>query len=409
MKGKAADAKPLAGHKIAFTGRLASMTRKEAAGLVRSYGGEWQPTVTRFTSMLVVGQDGWPLGPDGRLTHKLQKARRLQRLRSIAICSEADLLARVGLECPSQSLQRLSTAQLSEALQVSGERIRNWVRWGLVRPVETVSGVHYFDFQQARWIKTLCDFARSGVTPARLRRSLEQLRAWMPGVDQSLAQLAVLEQDGRLLVRLAEGQLAEPTGQGLFDFTEEPVAEALSAVPRSAVLQGSLPGPETAEQCLELGCEYEEAGRLTDAEQAYRQALLLGGPNAEICFNLANVLYAQGRKEQAAERFRQVVEIDSGFVEAWNNLGTVLSDLGQQKEACLAFQRSLDLDPSYTDAHYNLADTLDHLGREEEALPHWQAYARSDPASRWGKYARQRLDKAHRPKSGVRNQGSGVS
>jgi tetratricopeptide (TPR) repeat protein len=398
MAGTAADAKPLAGHKIAFTGRLASLTRKQAVDLVRAHGGEWQPRVTQSTSMLVVGQDGWPLGRDGSLTSKLQKARRLQRMRSITICSEADLLARVGLESPSQGLQRWSTAQLSEALQVPGERIRNWVRCGLVQPVETVSGVHYFDFQQARWAKSLCTFAQSGVSPARLRRSLEQLKAWMPEVDQSLAQLAVLEKDGRLLVRLAEGQLAEPTGQGLFDFADEPCGGTFPTCPIPGRLETCPTGLPTAEEWLQLGCEHEEAGRLPDAEQAYRQALLLGGPNAETCFNLANVLYALGRKEQAAERFRQVVEIDSGFVEAWNNLGTVLSDLGQQEEATQTFLRSLELDPLYADAHYNLADTLDQLGREEEALPHWQAYVRCDPASRWGKYARQRLDFAHRSK-----------
>jgi tetratricopeptide (TPR) repeat protein len=253
----------------------------------------------------------------------------------------------------------------------------------LIQPVETVNGVHYFEFQQARWAKTLCDFAGSGVSPERIRRSLEQLKKWLPNVDQPLAQLAVLEKDGRLVVRLPEGQLAEPTGQGLFDFTD--------ALPVRF-------DRRTAEQWFQFGFEREEAGQLTDAARAYRQAVLLGAPDAEACFNLANVLHALGEKQQAAEQFRQAVKIDGSFVEAWNNLGTVLSELGQQEEAVDALQRALQLHPLYADAHYNLADVLDQLGREKEALPHWQVYARSDPTSRWGKYARQRLDRANRPR-----------
>jgi tetratricopeptide (TPR) repeat protein len=336
--------------------------------------------------MLVVGQDGWPLDQDGRLTRKLQKARYLQRSRAVTILTEADLLARLGLECSTRGLGRLSTVQLSRTLKVSGERIRGWVRCGLLQSVETVNGVHYFEFQQARWAKTLSDFAGSGVSPERIRRSLQQLKTWMPNVDQPLAQLAVVEKDGRLVVRLPEGQLAEPTGQGLFDFTDQ---SAEAAVPVRF-------DRRSAEEWFQFGFEREEAGELPDAARAYRQAVLLGAPDPEACFNLANVLYALGEKHQAAEQFREAVKIDPGFLEAWNNLGTVLGDLGQQEEAVEALRRALQLHPLYADAHYNLADILDQLGRAKEALPHWQAYARSDPTSRWGKYARQRLDQARK-------------
>ena len=39
--------------------------------------------------------------------------------------------------------------------------------------------------------KTLCELARSGVTTPRLRKSLEQLKAWLPDAEQPLQQLAV--------------------------------------------------------------------------------------------------------------------------------------------------------------------------------------------------------------------------
>jgi tetratricopeptide (TPR) repeat protein len=386
MVEKAMDAQPLKDQRVAFTGRLACLTRARAADLVRAHGGEWLPAVTRLTSMVVVGQEGWPLGRDGRLTQDLQKARKLQRSQHISILTETDFLARLGMA--SGGPQRLSTAELSQLLKVSGERIRGWVRLGLVRPSETVHGVHYFDFRQVSWAKTLCGFARAGVTADRIRRSLEQLKTWLPEAQQPLEQLAVLERDGQLLVRLDQGKLAEPGGQRLFDFADEmPVA--------SVSMQ---PGPRTDDDWFRLGLQHEEAGRWLEAAQAYRQALAAGRPDADTCFNLGNVLYTLGRKDQAVERFRQAVEIDQRFTAAWNNLGNVLAELNEHEEAIEAFQKVLQVDPHNPEAHYNLADALEELGRTREARPHWEAYFRIDPTSRWGTYARKRLADADRPR-----------
>lgn len=373
----------LHGTRVAFTGRLASMTRREAAELVRAHGGKFVPTVTRRTSLLVIGQEGWPLRNDGRLSNKLQKARLLQRKGwSITILSEEGLLERLGLESQSEGVRgRYSMAQLARLLEVPRDRIRIWLRAGLVEPVETVHSVCYFDFQQVSGAKTLSDLAKAGVSPERIRKSLGQLCKWLGNVEQPLAQLAALEQSGQLLVRLEEGQLAESTGQLHFDFASQ----------ERPVLAEASRGPSTAEEWFALGCEHDQAERLTEAADCYRQALLIGGPDADVCFNLANVLHALGRKEQAAERYRQAVEIDREFVEAWNNLGNVLAELGQREEAVVAYRGAVELNPLYADAHYNLADLLDQLGRDTEARPHWQAYLRHDGRSEHAHYARARL------------------
>jgi NAD-dependent DNA ligase len=59
---------------VAFTGRLACMTRVEAFEVVRSHGGTPSQEVTRRTNVLVVGELGWPLLDDGRPSNKLSKA-----------------------------------------------------------------------------------------------------------------------------------------------------------------------------------------------------------------------------------------------------------------------------------------------------------------------------------------------
>jgi tetratricopeptide (TPR) repeat protein len=363
----------LAGQKVAFTGKLAALTLAEARALLRACGAEWVPSVSAQTTLLIVGQNGFPLRKDGRLTRNLQVARRLQRTHAIAIVNEADWLAGLGAA-------GMSTAQLSQMLQVPGQRIRAWVSGGLIQPTTSVLGVHFFDFRQVSWAKTLCRLDKAGVTPERIRRSLEQLREWLPDVDQPLAQLAVLESDGQLLVRLGDGQLAEPTGQGLFDFTDENPS-TLNAGPQ----------PRTAAAYFLQGSNLEQAGRLTEAAQAYHLALMFGGPDPAICFNLGNVLYALGKKDQALERFAQAVDGDPSLAAAWLNLGNLLTEREQFTEAVAAYERVLALEPLHADAHYNLADTLDHLGREAEAVPHWRSYLRQDATSAWAEYAKRRL------------------
>jgi tetratricopeptide (TPR) repeat protein len=382
MSAPAMDATWLAGKQVAFTGRLASMTRAEAAKLVEAHGGTFVTVVSRHTSFLVVGQEGLPLTKDGALSNKLQKARNLDGAADICILSEEEFFDRLGVAERSGGVHRLfSTAQLCRLLRVPRDRLRSWLRQGLIQPAETTQGVCLFDFQQVTSLKTLWDLSQAGVTAGQLRRSLEQLRQWLAGVDEPLAQLALIERDGRLLVRLNEGQLADPSGQLQFDFVVDataPIVEGASAAP-------------SADGWWELGNEQEENGQLEEAANSYRRALLTGGPRAELCFNLGNVLYTLEQREPAAEHFRQAVELDRSFVEAWNNLGNVLTELGQVEDALAAFREALKLQPAYADAHYNLADTLEQLRLFAEARPHWQAYLRLEPRGPWAQYARRRM------------------
>lgn len=372
---------------IAFTGRLASMTRVEAARLVQERGAVFQRGVTRDTALLVVGQEGWPLQSDGRLSRKLEKARRLrQRGRQIDILTEEDWLARLGLEDTGRDIhQRFSLAQLCRLLKMPRDRLRAWMRAGLVQPVDAVAGMPCFDFHQVTGVKTLWDLVRAGVSVDRLRRSLEQLARWLPSLGHSLTQLQLLERGGQILWRLEEGQLVEPTGQLQLDFGDEEKCEP--------VIEAE-PAPLNAERWRQEAISLEEQGQLAEAAHAYRQALYLGGPQADVCFNLGNVLYAQGQLGQAAERYWQAVELDHDFVEAWNNLGNVLLELGQVDEGLRAYRQALKLSPRYADAHYNLADALETLGRTTSAKAHWKEYLALEPLGPWADHARRCLGKA---------------
>src|SRR5437899_10170172 len=107
-----------------------------------------------------------------------------------------------------------------------------------------------------------------------------QWARWLGGVELPLQQTAVLDGDGRLLLRFEDGELAEPTGQLNFDFSAQPTRATVA-----------VPEVHSAGEYFEQGVQHEQQGRFEEAAEAYRRALSWGGPNAIVCFNLANTLY----------------------------------------------------------------------------------------------------------------------
>lgn len=372
---------------VAFTGRLASMTHGEAEELVRRGGGTVATFPGRRTDYLVLGQRTWPLGSDGRLDRKLERARNLQAEgHDIAILREEEFLALLGIGELEEQIHRLYTVQqLQRVLGVPSDRLRRWIRSGFIRPTRTVHRLAYFEFSQVATAKALWKLVQAGVPVARIRQSLRQLRSWMPDVENPLAQLGLLEHDRQILVRLEDDRIADPDGQLYFSFPEfTPGRPAERPVPMPVESR-------TAADWIDIGIRCEDEQRLEEAEGAYRHALSLSGPDAEVCFNLGNVVYARGDRKQAARLFLEAVRLDEEYVEAWNNLGNVLAELGEWQEAIGTYRKALDVEPLYADAHFNLAEALNQSGEVDEARVHWRAYLRQDPRSPWADQVRRRL------------------
>lgn len=376
----------LEGLAVTITGRLASMSREEAIERVTEAGGTYAQAPREDTALVVYGAGGQPLGEDGRPTQAIEQARRLQAEGApIRLIPEQEFLDLLGLHEHQADLHRhYTTEQLGRIFGVPVELIRSWVRHGLIRPVRTIGRLHWFDFQQAGNARSLLELARSGVTPGRIRKGLEQLSGWMQDTEPSLAQLAAPESGGPLLVRLQDGRLAEPSGQLRLAFHAPPDRPAH---PRVAL------GPD---EWFERGVSCEKHGLLEQAVDAYRQALRLGGRKSEVCFNLGNTLYALGRKQEAARELERATCVEPDYVEAWNNLGNVLCDLGRADEARAAYGRALAIAPDYADAHYNTAELLFTGGDLEGSRRHFQSYLSLDPGSSWAEVVRQRLSELTR-------------
>lgn len=379
----------LAGQRVAFTGRLASMSRRAAAEMVGQLGGIFSATVNRQTTLVVVGREGWPLRPDGQLTHKLHRARQLQRhSQALEVLPEEQFLARVGIHSAEDRFCRTYTvAELTNLLDLPRSKIEAWQRHGFIRPGAIEDGLARFDFRQVAAVRSLVRLLAAGVRPKRLMRNLRQLEGWISGEsgqDELLSRL--LCDAGRLVLRTDGGQLVEATGQMLLEFETE---ETAATVSWDRALEG--------DRLFEEAARLEQAGELESAARRYRELLLAEGPDPDVCFNLANVLYGLGQIQAAIERLYEAVSLDRDHVEAWHNLGNLLAEQKRPDEALAALRRAVAIEPGYADAHYALADVLEQLGRFEAARPHWRAYLAEEQLGPWADYARSRLELRIRP------------
>lgn len=373
---------PLAGQRIALVGRFATLPQIELAELIPRLGGQFQHAPTRATTLVVVGQDGWPLDDRGLPTQDLLRARRYRALGyPLEIVAEEDFLARFGASAGEAGVhRRYSLAQLARLLDVPGRRLRAWMRVGLIEPVELVQRLPLFDFAAVANARRLVELSASGIPRHTLLESLRELREWMPNVERPLAQLAALSSDA-LVVRLNRGQLAETSGQLRFDF-DEPAAGPPSITPAAR---------RSVDEWFDEGLALEDAERFAEAAEAYAAAIELDPADPVLRFNRGNVLAASGRAEEAVHELTQATRLDAFYAEAWLNLSNVLCDLDRRDEALQAGRHALRALPDYADAHYNLAQLCEIAGLPDEARQHWESYLALEPRGASADEVRQRL------------------
>ena len=241
-----------------------------------------------------------------------------------------------------------------------------------------------------------------------IERKLDELSRQMPELARPLAELPLVVEGKRLLVRRGD-DLSEPGGQLLLDFetarttdegdslpVESPVAISIETA-RSRLHGQPDTGATmpTVEELLAAAIEMEYDGELLAAAEMYR-AVLVAGPTAEASFLLADVLYRLGDLPAARERYYAAIELDETFVEARANLGCLLAEMGEPELAVAALEGARALQPDYPDVHYHLARTLDALARHGEAEAHWQTFLNLAPGSPWADEAEARLGNASR-------------
>jgi tetratricopeptide (TPR) repeat protein len=130
---------------------------------------------------------------------------------------------------------------------------------------------------------------------------------------------------------------------------------------------------QAPDEFLKLAAEamaHFRAGRLAEAESAYRAALTITPHDPAVTLNLGVAVAAQGRHQDAVGYFDKVLQADPGLVSAHYNRAVAMMALGETQEAINDFERAAKLEPEHYEAHRALGFLWLSQGERGRALDH---------------------------------------
>ena len=258
-------------------------------------------------------------------------------------------------------MQRYGVREVEKLLRLPRSTIRALVHAGFVSPARGPRNAWRFSFQDLIVLRTARALAQAKVAPKRITRSMKELRRHLPE-SMPLSGLSIGAVGEHVVVREGAHRWQAESGQYLLAFEGDPQRGALSVMEgrtdwyeRALALEGKDPeaaleaygqavaaNPKLVDAHLNRGWLLHEAGRLEEAERAYREGLAACGDDAMLLFNL----------------------------------GVLLADLDRKDEAARAYETALQARPGFTDCLYNLALLCEELDRPREAIRHMARYRR---------------------------------
>jgi tetratricopeptide (TPR) repeat protein len=235
-------------------------------------------------------------------------------------------------------VHQFGVREVEKLLRLPRSTIRALVQAGFVTPSRGPRNALRFSFQDLIVLRTAQALAAARVPAKRITRSLKELRRNLPA-SMPLSGLSINAVGDRVVVKEGAKSWQAESGQYLLVFEGDPAAGVLK------VIQADKPVVQAE---MEEGYELHEAGRLQEAEAAYRRTLDTHGPDALLLYNL----------------------------------GVLLQDMERKPEAVETYEAALELDPAMADGHYNLALLCEELGRAREAIRHMAQYRRLTAAKK---------------------------
>lgn len=279
--------------------------------------------------------------------------------------------------------------EISRLLSLSPAKLRTLDRTGVVSPSGRRRGRRAYTFADLIQLRTAQALLDQRVRLRDVTRALGALRKTLPRISRPLAELRILSDGEKVVVRTQDGTFEPLTGQMLLDLEVKSLREEVVRVLRPTA------GRERARTAYEL---YLKASRLDEdpttmpeAESLYRRALDLD-PWLTIAYtNLGNIRFRLQDIEGAEAYYRRALEIDSRQPEAQYNLGYLMLDRGDPQTAIPLFLGAITSDPRFADAYFNLAMAYEQVGDAVQARPHWQTYIGLEPQGTWTEIARRHL------------------
>ena len=282
-----------------------------------------------------------------------------------------------------------TTTEVSRLLGLSIGRIRSLAKSGVVAPSGRRRGHRGYTFQDIIALRAARDLLAKKVRLRDVARAIDSIRAALPKVTRPLAELSIVSDGRKVVLRSSSGSYEPVTGQMLLDFDLRALRDDVVRVLRPNA------GKARARTAYDLYVRAsqldEDPATMAEAEALYRRAVELDPWLAIAQTNLGNICFRRGEEDQAVALYEKALLIDKTQPEAQYNLGYVMLERGQPEQAIEFFKGAIASDPRFADAYFNLAMAYEQTGQAELARPCWRKYLEIEPTGTWAEIARKHL------------------
>jgi predicted Zn-dependent protease len=257
--------------------------------------------------------------------------------------------------------------EVEKLLRLTRSTIRSLIQAGFVAPARGPRGAWQFSFQDLIVLRTAQELSAAKVPRRRITRSMKELRRHLPQA-MPLSGLRICAVADRVVVREGASHWQADSGQYLLSFQGDPASGTLSVVEADKPVEA----PD-ARHWLERAAALEQ----DDAQAAllaYERAIELDPTLLDAQINRGCLLHEAGRLADAERAYRGALQACGAAPGLFYNLAAVLEDLGRKEQAVEAYKEALAGDPRLADCHYNLALLCESLGRSKEAIRHMAQY-----------------------------------
>lgn len=130
---------------------------------------------------------------------------------------------------------------------------------------------------------------------------------------------------------------------------------------------------------LNSAIAHHQAGRLEEAEAAYRRVIKSGLKRLEPYTHLALLCAQDQRPDQALPLWKKALKLAPDNAELHMQLAATLKLCGKTSAAINSYQRALSLNPQLYVAHYNLANLLQNEHQHTNAIDHYRQTLQLQP------------------------------
>ena len=130
---------------------------------------------------------------------------------------------------------------------------------------------------------------------------------------------------------------------------------------------------------LQSGLAHHRAGRLAQAELAYRQVLEVHPRNAHALHLLGLVAFQAGKPELALTYVEGAIKCDAFHAPFWADLAEIYRALERLPEAIAAYRKALGMNPDMADAWTHFGTLLEATGEPAEGLACYRKALEIDP------------------------------